>query len=64
MRVLANTTPFVCGVELVWSRIVQQQERAQVLAKIGIGKQGANRKTIANPMSAFIAIEAENFFAW
>lgn len=43
------------------TRVIEQQERAQMLAERIVGKQGTNRKTVADPVAAVVSVAAENF---
>ncbi|KAG1076180.1 hypothetical protein G6F40_017370 [Rhizopus arrhizus] len=52
MRVLADPTRGVAGRKAVRASVVQQQERAQVLAVGVVRKQRAGGESVADPMRA------------
>src|SRR3546814_21116881 len=57
MRMLADAAPLGCRREIMRPRIVEQQEGADVPIPRVIGKERADRETIAHPMAAFVAVE-------
>src|SRR3546814_8596227 len=59
MRMLADAAPLGCLREIMRPRIVEQQEGADVPIQRVIGKERADRETIAHPMAAFVAVAAE-----
>src|SRR3546814_2390796 len=50
MRMLADAAPLGCRREIMRPRIVEQQEGADVPIQRVIGKERADRETIAHPM--------------
>src|SRR3546814_73331 len=60
MRMLADAAPLGCRREIMRPRIVEQQEGADVPIQRVIGKERADRETIAHPMAAFVAVAAED----
>ncbi len=60
MRVLTDTATLGGRREIVRSCIVEQQEGADMAAQRVIGKERANRETVAHPMAAIVAVAAEN----
>ncbi|MCY1173522.1 hypothetical protein D9M73_136840 [compost metagenome] len=62
MRVLADTATRRGRGEVVGAGIVEQQERADVLAQVVVGKQRANRKTVANPMGPWTGVDTDDVF--
>lgn len=62
MRVLADATTLGGGREFSRGGVVQQQERADVLAQVVIGKQRANLEAIADPMGPRTGVEADDVF--
>src|SRR3546814_2564700 len=52
MRMLADAAPLGCRREIMRPRIVEQQEGADVPIQRVIGKERADRETIAHPMAA------------
>src|SRR5271165_4189917 len=63
MRVLADPAPQGRRREPMRARIVEQQERADMRAQCIVGKQRADRETVAHPMAAIIAVAAEYLLA-
>src|SRR3546814_8293258 len=58
MRMLADAAPLGCRREIMRPRIVEQQEGADVPIQRVIGKERADRETIAHPMAALVAVAA------
>jgi hypothetical protein len=42
--------------------MIEQQERADVLAQVVVGKQRANRKTIPDPMGPRAGVDTDDVF--
>ncbi len=60
MRMLTDASLVLRRVEILRPRIVEQQERADRLAEVVIGKERADGKAVADPMHVRIAEAAEN----
>lgn len=62
MRVLAHATALFGRGECRRTGVIQQQERADLLAHGVVGKQRANREAVANPVPAWAGVEADDLF--
>ncbi|MNT24677.1 hypothetical protein D3C72_1601640 [compost metagenome] len=62
MRMLTNATPFGGRGEFSGAGMIQHQERADVFAQVVVGKQRANRKTVANPMGPWTGVDTDDVF--
>ncbi|MCY1307731.1 hypothetical protein D9M70_576850 [compost metagenome] len=60
MRMLSYAAGMVGGLELGRAGIVQQQERAGVLALVVIGKHRAHRKAVAHPVGTGAGVQTED----
>ena len=62
VRVRAHATPALRGLEVLGTGMVQQQERAQRLAVVGIAEQRTHGKAVAHPVGAGGFIDTQNLF--
>src|SRR3546814_3765329 len=60
MRMLAHAATLRRRLEVMRTGIVEQQERADVLAKVVVRKERADRKTVAHPVAAIVAVTAKD----
>ncbi|MNP58073.1 hypothetical protein D3C76_1529530 [compost metagenome] len=62
VRMLADATALRARREVMRTGMVEQQERADVLAEVVVGEQRAYREAVADPVGAGSAVDAENLF--
>ena len=62
VRVRAHATPSLRGLEVLGTGMVQQQERAQRLAVVGIAEQRTHGKAVAHPVGAGGFVDTQNLF--
>ena len=60
MRMHADTARLLCRGEVGRPGIVEQQERADMVAVAGVREQRADRKAVAHPMLPGAAEDTEN----
>lgn len=62
VRMLTNATAFGGRGEIGRAGVIEQQEWADVLAQVVVGKQRANWETIADPMAARAGVDTDDIF--
>jgi hypothetical protein len=62
MGVLADAASGAGGAELRGAGVIQQQERADVLAQVVVGKQGTDREAVTDPMGPWTGVDADDVF--
>jgi hypothetical protein len=60
MRMLANAARLLCGRKHCGSRVVEQQERTDLIAERALRKDGADGKAVSYPVLVRVAVNTKD----